>query len=122
MVYQQADLDRLIGEFIERVQKSLSVQKIVLFGSYAYGEPHDGSDIDLLVVSEDFKGMDQVERVRLLMGIARQLDAAVDIGMLGFTPHEYASISPLSTLSIAKTKGRVIYPEESHASESISRQ
>lgn len=121
MVYQQADLDRFMGQFIERAQKSISVQKIVLFGSYAYGEPHDGSDIDLLVVSKDFKGMDQVERVRLLMGIARQLDAMVDIEVLGFTPQEFASISPLSTLSIAKTKGRVIY-EKGHAEESLSRQ
>ena len=29
---------------------SLMPTKVILFGSYAYGEPNDDSDIDLLVV------------------------------------------------------------------------
>jgi hypothetical protein len=43
------------------------------------------------------------------MDIAHQVKAEVDIEVLGFTPHEYAAISPLSMLSVAKTKGQVIY-------------
>ena len=27
-------------------------QQVILFGSYAYGEPHENSDVDLLVVKE----------------------------------------------------------------------
>ena len=41
---QHAILDRLLP---------LKPEKIILFGSYAYGEPHKDSDIDLLVVTND---------------------------------------------------------------------
>ncbi len=44
---------------IESVAKKIAdgfpVQKILLFGSYAYGEPKEGSDVDLLVVMETDK-------------------------------------------------------------------
>ena len=40
----QATLDRLVG--------ALAPERIVLFGSYAKGDAHPGSDIDLLVVAE----------------------------------------------------------------------
>ncbi len=32
--------------------KSLKPEKIILFGSYAYGNPKDESDIDLLVIKD----------------------------------------------------------------------
>jgi len=33
--------------------KSTHPEKIILFGSYAYGEPTDDSDLDILVVTSD---------------------------------------------------------------------
>lgn len=44
--------DALKREIIERL-KPLHPEKIILFGSYAYGTPHKDSDIDLLVVTHD---------------------------------------------------------------------
>ncbi|MEK7671466.1 MAG: nucleotidyltransferase domain-containing protein, partial [Bacteroidota bacterium] len=38
-----------------RIAERFSVEKILLFGSYAYGEPEEGSDVDLLVVMETEK-------------------------------------------------------------------
>jgi predicted nucleotidyltransferase len=32
--------------------RTISRKKIILFGSYAYGEPNEGSDVDLLIVKE----------------------------------------------------------------------
>ena len=42
-------LDRLI----ERIVQEYRPLKIILFGSYAYGQPHEGSDVDLLIIKED---------------------------------------------------------------------
>lgn len=42
-----ADLLRRISE---RIVESLHPEKIVLFGSHAWGTPHQESDVDLLVV------------------------------------------------------------------------
>lgn len=43
------DLD-LIKALSERIVREFRPERIILFGSYATGEPTDGSDIDLLVV------------------------------------------------------------------------
>ena len=37
---------------IQRIVRELAPQKIVLFGSYAYGKPSPHSDVDLLVIME----------------------------------------------------------------------
>lgn len=44
--------DALKHEIITRLQP-LHPEKVILFGSYAYGEPGKDSDIDLLVVTDD---------------------------------------------------------------------
>jgi predicted nucleotidyltransferase len=41
-----------ISEIVERL-KETNPEKIILFGSYAYGEPSDFSDLDILVVTAD---------------------------------------------------------------------
>jgi uncharacterized protein len=45
-------ISKLIEE-ITLVLMSEGAEKIILFGSYAYGNPDDQSDLDLLVVSPD---------------------------------------------------------------------
>lgn len=35
---------------MKRIVKEFQPERIILFGSYAYGEPTEGSDVDLLVV------------------------------------------------------------------------
>ncbi len=44
--------ETLQHEIIERL-KPIHPEKVILFGSYAYGEPNKDSDIDLLVVTQD---------------------------------------------------------------------
>ena len=39
-----------IRDFCQELVEAFHPQKVVLFGSYAYGTPDDGSDVDLLVV------------------------------------------------------------------------
>ena len=46
------DIENIKKEIVERL-KPLNPQKIILFGSYAYGTPHKDSDIDLYVVTND---------------------------------------------------------------------
>src|SRR5262245_1737117 len=50
-VYWGADVPlRVIREFARRVAERFRPEKIILFGSYAYGTPHEDSDVDILVV------------------------------------------------------------------------
>ena len=39
-----------IQAFVDQVASQFRPSKVILFGSYAYGEPNEDSDVDLLVV------------------------------------------------------------------------
>ncbi len=41
---------RSINAFVKRVADEFHPRRVILFGSYAYGEPTPDSDVDLLVV------------------------------------------------------------------------
>lgn len=46
--------------------KGIQIQKLVLYGSYARGMAEEGSDIDVLVISDDFSGKNYWERIDIL--------------------------------------------------------
>ena len=46
------DINHLKSLIIERLEP-LNPEKIILFGSYAYGKPNEDSDIDLYIVTND---------------------------------------------------------------------
>ncbi len=46
------DINELKPQIIERLMP-LSPDKIILFGSYAYGNPNEDSDIDLFLIKDD---------------------------------------------------------------------
>jgi predicted nucleotidyltransferase len=39
-----------IRRFARQIAGRFHPEKIILFGSYAYGQPHEESDVDLLVI------------------------------------------------------------------------
>ncbi len=41
-----------INDVVKRIANKFDPERIILFGSYAYGKPHPYSDVDLLVVME----------------------------------------------------------------------
>ncbi len=44
--------EETIQEIARRIAETFAPQKIILFGSYAYGTPTPDSDVDLLVIME----------------------------------------------------------------------
>jgi uncharacterized protein len=49
--YDGADLPMsVIRRYAREIVDRFAPQKIILFGSYAYGTPHAGSDVDILVI------------------------------------------------------------------------
>jgi predicted nucleotidyltransferase len=64
-------------------------QRVILFGSYARGQQHEGSDIDLIVVSRSFRGKGFLRRLEMLGGAAG--DALVPVQARAYTPEEFAT-------------------------------
>ena len=76
-----------IQSFIGHVKEDIRVDKVILFGSYAKGNFREGSDIDLAIVSPDFKEEDCIDNMARLLRKAMRVRA--DIQTIPFTPEEY---------------------------------
>ncbi|MDP3735125.1 MAG: nucleotidyltransferase domain-containing protein [bacterium] len=70
-------INQKIKEITDTIVKEYQPEKIILFGSYAWGEPHEWSDVDLLVVKESTKT--QLERRRELRRLLLDADMPLDI-------------------------------------------
>lgn len=57
--------------------KGVCVDKIVLYGSYASDAAHEGSDIDIAVVSPGF-GKNRFEEGKMLMQLAWRVDPRIE--------------------------------------------
>jgi len=70
----EKSFEELKAQIVERL-KPLNPQKIILFGSYAYGTPHKDSDIDLYVVTnDDFMPQSWREKSKVYLNVANMLD------------------------------------------------
>jgi predicted nucleotidyltransferase len=76
--YRGADVPmRVIRNFARCVAERFEPEKIILFGSYAYGKPHADSDVDILVVMPARNELDQMARIDLTCESCFPLDILV---------------------------------------------
>ncbi len=99
--------DEIIQEIKNRIVKGVHPEKMILFGSYAYGNPTKDSDLDLLIILPTEEPMHRREtRIRKLL---RDINIPKDI--IVYTPQEvekWKNASAAFITSIIK-KGKVIY-------------
>ncbi|MDA8227493.1 MAG: nucleotidyltransferase domain-containing protein [Desulfitobacterium hafniense] len=79
-------IQEVIVDYLNRVGNQIKIQKAILFGSYARQQFNSESDIDLAVFSDDFIGMEPIDRFRLLFLTAT--DYGVDLQPLAFTTND----------------------------------
>ncbi|HEX7574843.1 MAG TPA: nucleotidyltransferase domain-containing protein [Candidatus Methanoperedens sp.] len=99
--------DELIQEIKNRIISGVHPDKIILFGSYAYGNPTKESDLDLLVIMPSEEPMhSRVTRIRKLV---RDIHIPKDI--IVYTPQEVEKWKDASVAFITSIirKGKVIY-------------
>src|SRR5512138_1708076 len=92
---------------IQRIVSALKPEKIILFGSYAYGAPTPDSDVDLLVVMNGDEP--EIERYLVVSRLLRPRPFAVDI--LVRTPQEIKTAIRKGDFFIQEiaTQGKVLY-------------
>ena len=80
----------LIKKFIESVKENnIEIHKVILYGSYAKGTYNQHSDIDLAIISPDFKENECLKNASKLLSKAAKLKA--DIETMPFSMEEYNS-------------------------------
>jgi predicted nucleotidyltransferase len=96
-----------IRAFSDAVAREFHPRKIVLFGSYAYGKPTEGSDVDLLVIMRRTRDRGERVSVRIRHAIPR----AFPLDLLVRTPSDVAKRLRWGDPFICELlkKGRVLY-------------
>ena len=83
-------LKQVVKRYRTQLQKmGIRPTQVLLYGSQAAGTAREGSDIDLIVISGDWKKYNQRQRLELLgIAAARILEP---VQAQGFTPNEIKS-------------------------------
>ena len=97
-----------LGIYIDALKQYFKVRLVVLFGSYAYGNPKKHSDIDIAVfVEKDEKGLDYLEKSALLFKLVRNIDVRIEPTL--FYSEELKDYEKASFVNEIMTKGKIIY-------------
>ena len=76
---------RVIRSLAQRIAEEFHPQRIILFGSYAYGRPRPESDVDILVIMDtSLKESEQALQIRRFLNVMFGLDLIV------YTPEHLA--------------------------------
>ena len=99
-----------IRNYARKVAERFQPEKIILFGSYAYGQPHEDSDVDLLVVMPARNELDQAFKIRV------EVPAPFPMDLLVRTPKEmkWRLEEGESFLTEITSKGKILY-EKNHS-------
>ncbi|MBI4309075.1 MAG: nucleotidyltransferase domain-containing protein [Candidatus Omnitrophica bacterium] len=81
------DVVRILQKFRLVLEKKIRVERIVLFGSWAKGMAWEASDIDVVVISADFRGKDHWLRSKLLGSAVYNVFAPIQA--VAVTPEEW---------------------------------
>lgn len=103
--------DILIKNIRENLS-SLKPFKVILFGSFAYGEPGDDSDIDLVVVlnKKEYPASynERMENHRIVRRLLREINRTTPLDIIVYTINEWNSFvetgSAFSRLILEKGK------------------
>ena len=87
-----------INEITKRIVKNFKTKKIILFGSYANGNPTEDSDLDLLIVKDsNLSSRFQNRKVRQIL-----FDMKVSVDVIVKTVKEFETYKDII--------GTIIYP------------
>ena len=67
----------VIRDYARQIGEQFHPDRIILFGSYAYGKPHKDSDVDILVVMPAHSQVGQAVRIRLAVPAPFPMDLMV---------------------------------------------
>lgn len=108
-IYWGADIPvRVIRRYARAIAQEFQPDQIILFGSHAYGTPHEDSDVDLLVVMPTANQHSQSVRIQYRLAAPFPLDLIVR------TPQEMAwrLAEKGSFLTTIVSEGKVLYEKE----------
>ena len=74
-----------LKSFKKKISKQIKIDKMIFFGSLANNKGHKYSDVDLLIISPEFKEQRYVKRP---IPIYKEWDLNLPVDILCYTPKE----------------------------------
>lgn len=100
---------KLILEIVDRIRREYQPEKIILYGSYAYGKPTGDSDIDLFIVKDtDKRWVDRFVEVKRLV---YRRGTRIPVSPIVYTPAEVRERVKFGDEFVEEvlTRGEVLY-------------
>jgi uncharacterized protein len=99
----------IIAEVVEKIKNEYRPDKIILFGSYAYGTPTEDSDIDLFIIKNT--GKRRIDRFVEVSPLVENPRYHIPISPLVYTPDEVAARLAIGDQFVEEVlnKGEVLY-------------
>jgi len=108
------NIDQIISGITDTL-KEKGVEKIILFGSYAYGKPTEDSDLDIIVVTTDnympSSNREKMELHHKYNLLIKKFRKEIPIDMMVYTKLMYQKIQESGSLFTREInqKGKILY-------------
>jgi predicted nucleotidyltransferase len=101
-----------LKEIVDRIVAGYDPEEIILFGSFAWGQPEEDSDFDLFIVKDDPRR--QRERGTDVRWIVWEMEPCLPVDVLVYTPAERDRRREMGDPFVIKIleKGRRLYKRE----------
>jgi predicted nucleotidyltransferase len=109
MARSEADLRLILDRYRCALERTVRVERIVLYGSHARGDARDDSDIDVLVVSPDFDPRQPLRDQRTVSLAKIGVDLA--ISPIPVPSSQWRHHTTPSLLDVVRREGKVIYEQ-----------
>ncbi len=104
----QMDIKKILKEVVEKIVNYYKPQKIILYGSYAYGKPDDSSDIDLFIIKNTSKSrMARFKEIKKILWDVN--NSGIPILPIIFTENELSKINKNVIINEIISKGEILY-------------
>lgn len=101
----------VVKEYLKNIPDNIKIDGVFLFGSYATGKARKNSDLDLIVLSPNFKNISFIKRLEMLSKFRKsKATRLTPMDIIGYTSEEFKKIGEESlVLQKAKKEGKMIY-------------
>lgn len=105
---------KIVDHYIKTLKQKIKITGVLLFGSFAWGQPTKHSDVDLVVISPDFIKKNFDKRLDFLTDARDKTALQIAMDIIGYTPKEFDEIEKHSAIMTkAKKDGKWIYRSRS---------
>jgi predicted nucleotidyltransferase len=102
----------IIAKMLQKIKTAYEPEKVILFGSYAYGKPTKDSDVDLLIIKNTKKS--QIDRRVQVRKLVKEENRILPFSPLVYTPKELKHRLEIGDDFVQEVlqKGKVLYEKQ----------